>query len=347
MGKHDSLERKGAEIFRAGVIAFLSRGQQRMQHFDRRLEHFDEFEQALRRPVEAARIAVGVRVVLREMLELADVDLADEGRDVLVVLVAGLGLGDADLAQLGGIELDDGEPERSPSKASRRLAAQGEQTPVSRRSDAVAALEDRAHGLRAEKAERRFEHRADLVAGHERIDRLGLHQRLEALGQRGLAAADRTEEIEDLLALLEPLRGVLEIAHHPLDRLLHAEESGQRRVELDRAIEENAAEARVLCGVDDNRLADGGDHPLGGACRHARIVAATLEIVGQAHRLSPFAGIGRREEVEDVCLALLRARRCLPDFSPRECKTCVQAHEVPPIGLSSVHTRFRSVIRKG
>ena len=80
-----------------------------MQHLDRRLEHFDEFEQALRGAAEAARIAVGVRIVLAEMLELADVDLADERGDVLVVLVAGLGLGDGDLAQLGGIELDDGE----------------------------------------------------------------------------------------------------------------------------------------------------------------------------------------------------------------------------------------------
>jgi len=43
------------------------------------------------------------------MLQLADVHLADQGGDVLVVLVAGLRLGDADLAQLGGVQLDDGE----------------------------------------------------------------------------------------------------------------------------------------------------------------------------------------------------------------------------------------------
>jgi hypothetical protein len=43
------------------------------------------------------------------MLELADVDLADQRGDVLVVLVARLGLRHADLAQLGGVQLDNGE----------------------------------------------------------------------------------------------------------------------------------------------------------------------------------------------------------------------------------------------
>ncbi|MEZ5915980.1 MAG: hypothetical protein R3C40_00140 [Parvularculaceae bacterium] len=33
------------------------------------------------------------------MLKFSDVDLADQRRDVLIVFVAGLGLGDGDLAQ--------------------------------------------------------------------------------------------------------------------------------------------------------------------------------------------------------------------------------------------------------
>jgi hypothetical protein len=70
-----------------------------MQHLDRRLEHLDEFEQALRRAVEAAAIGIGVGIGLTVVFELADVDLADQRGDILVVLVAGLGLGDADLAQ--------------------------------------------------------------------------------------------------------------------------------------------------------------------------------------------------------------------------------------------------------
>src|SRR3546814_15099341 len=64
--------------------------------------HLDEFEQPLGGAVQAAGIAVGVGIGLAEILELADVDLADQGRDVLVVLVARIGLGDADLPQLRG-----------------------------------------------------------------------------------------------------------------------------------------------------------------------------------------------------------------------------------------------------
>ena len=226
--------------------------------------------------------------------------------------------------------------ERSPSNCVEPLGRPGRadagQAPG---GDAVAVLEDGAHGLRAEEAERRFEHRADLVAGGEHIDRLGLHQRLEALGERGLAAADRTQKVEDLLALLEPLRGMLEIAHDPLDRLLHAEEAGQRGIELDRAVEENAAEARVFGGVDDDRLADRGDHPLGRGRRHARIVAATFEKVGHAHRLAPFARIGRGEETEDLrALARRRARR-LQRNRLREGIRRVGVHDESPARVGS------------
>ena len=55
----------GADILGADVVALLRRRQQRMQHLDRRLEHFDEFEDALVGAVQAARIAVGVGIVLR------------------------------------------------------------------------------------------------------------------------------------------------------------------------------------------------------------------------------------------------------------------------------------------
>jgi hypothetical protein len=49
-----------------------------MQHLNRRLEHLDEFENALVGPIETAGIAIRVRVVLGQALELADIDLADE-----------------------------------------------------------------------------------------------------------------------------------------------------------------------------------------------------------------------------------------------------------------------------
>ena len=336
MGEHDPLERQGSKVLGARVIAFLGRRQQRMQHLDRRLEHLDEFQQALRRTVEAAGIAVGVRVVLGEVLELADVDLADEGGDVLVVLVTRFGLGDGDLAQPGRIDLDHGEPgdvavEGVEALGRPRRADAGEPP----RRDAVAALEDGPHCLRAEEAKRRFEHRAHFVAGGEHVDRLGLHQRLKALGERGLSAADRAEQIEDLLALLQPLRGVLEIAHHALDRVLHAEEPGKGGKELDRAVEENAAETLVLGRVDDDRLADGGDHAFGGARRHAGIVAAPLEKVGQAHRLAPLARIGRREQTEDVRASARRGERGLLRTHMRECVAGLGVHGGSPTCLRS------------
>src|SRR5208337_870793 len=154
VGEHDALERQRAEVLGAGVVPFLGRGQKRMQHLDRRLEHLDEFQEPLGRSVEAARVAVGVRVVLREMLELADVDLADKGGDVLVVLVAGLGLGDADLAQLGRVDLDDGEPREVAVERVEALGRPGRaDAGEAPERDAVAALERRGHRFRAEEAE--------------------------------------------------------------------------------------------------------------------------------------------------------------------------------------------------
>jgi hypothetical protein len=105
VGQHHAVEGDRAEALGALVVAFLGGGQQRVQHLDRRLEHLDEFHQALVGQAQAARVAVGVGVVLGEFLQLADVDLADQRGDVLVVLVARLGLGDADLVSTDGQRL--------------------------------------------------------------------------------------------------------------------------------------------------------------------------------------------------------------------------------------------------
>jgi hypothetical protein len=40
---------------------------------------------------------------------------------------------------------------------------------------------------------------------------------LELLGERGLAAAHRAEQVEDLLLLLQALGGVAEVGHDVLD----------------------------------------------------------------------------------------------------------------------------------
>jgi hypothetical protein len=51
-----------------------------------------------------------------------------------------------------------------------------------------------------EQAQRRLVHRRAL----ERVERHLLHQVFEALGDRALAAAHRAQQVEDLLALLQP-----------------------------------------------------------------------------------------------------------------------------------------------
>jgi hypothetical protein len=50
--------------FGALEIALLRRGQQRVQHLDGCLEHLDELEQPLVGEAQAARVAVGVGIVL-------------------------------------------------------------------------------------------------------------------------------------------------------------------------------------------------------------------------------------------------------------------------------------------
>ena len=78
MGKDQALKRDGAKVFSADIVAFLCGGQQRMEHLDRGLEHFDKFKKALVGPVQPAGIAIRIRVVLAVIFKLADVDLTDK-----------------------------------------------------------------------------------------------------------------------------------------------------------------------------------------------------------------------------------------------------------------------------
>ena len=245
VGDDQALIGHRADVLGADVGAVLRGGQERVQHLERRLEHLDELEHALRRAVEAARVGVGVGVVLAEVLELADVDLADQRGDVLVVLVAGLGLGHADLAQLRGMQLDDGELRDVAAELVEPLHRPGRHVAHQQAlRDAVAVLEHAAHRGRIEQAERAFEDRADAVVGRQHVDRALLHQVLEPVGERRLAAADRTQQVEDLLLLLEALRGVAEEADDALDRLLEAVEILEGRIDLQRPVHEDPAEAR-------------------------------------------------------------------------------------------------------
>ncbi len=288
VGEDDALIGNAADILGAAIIALLRRRQQRVEHLDRRLEHLDELEDALRRPVEPARVGIGVGIVLAEEFQLADVDLADQRRDVLVVVVARLGLRDADLTQPRRHQAHDGEFRDVAAEFGEALGRpRRHDAGQAARRDAVALLQRLAHRVRIEQTERTLEDRADLVASLQHVDRAFLHQQLETLGERGFAATDRAEEIEDLLAFLQPLRGMAEEADDPLDRLLHAEEVGEGGIDLDGPVHEDAAETLIKAGIDHLRLADRLQQAIGGAGHHRRIVGAFAEI--SVHRHLDFA----------------------------------------------------------
>ncbi len=110
--------------------------------------------------------------------------------------------------------------------------------------------------------------------------RLALHQLLEPRGEGGFAAADRAEQVEHLLALFEALGGMAEEPDDPLDRVFHAEEIVREGgIDLDRPVHEDPAEARILGGVDHDRLADGFQQPLGRTRVKRRIVGTSPQIV--------------------------------------------------------------------
>ena len=70
-----------------------------------------------------------------------------------------------------------------------------------------------------------------------------------------------------------------EEADDSLDRLLHAVEVGELGVNLDRAVHEDTAEARLLARIDHYRLADCAQHPFGCARIVGRIVGAFAEVI--------------------------------------------------------------------
>ena len=109
VGQDHTVEGDRAHAFGGVVVAFLGRRQQWVQDFDGCLEHLHEFHQALVGLAQATAEAVGIRIVLGEILQHADVDLADEGGNVLVVVVTGLGLGNSNLVEHRGIHFHNPE----------------------------------------------------------------------------------------------------------------------------------------------------------------------------------------------------------------------------------------------
>ncbi|MNE08754.1 hypothetical protein D3C80_1014120 [compost metagenome] len=278
VGQQDAAVGNRAEAFGAVVVAFLGGGQQRVQHLDRCLEHLDEFHDALVGAAQGAGVAVGIRVVLRELLELADIDLADQGGDVLVVLVTRLGLGDGDLVEDRRVQLDHAELADVAAELGEALGRprRHDRAQVALR-DAVVFLEDGAVLVRVEQAERRLEHRRTL----DGVEGDVFHQVLELLGQRRLAAAHRAQQVEDLLLLLQALGGVAEVGDDLVDALFHAVEVGEGRIAADHLVGEDPRQSRVGGGIHQLRLADGLEHALGRTGVGQRILLAQVEILLQ------------------------------------------------------------------
>src|SRR5690606_37566308 len=116
----------------------------------------------------------------------------------------------------------------------------------------------------------------------------------------GFAATDRAEQVENLLALFETLRGILEVADDPLNRLFHAEEIFERRIDLDGAVEEDAAESRVGAGVDDLGLTDGGDQALSRGGVHHGVVTTAAQVIVQTDLFALLAVVDLGKQIEYV-----------------------------------------------
>ncbi len=235
------------------------------------------------------------------MFELADINLADQRRNVLVVFIAGLGFRKGDLAQFRRIKANDLE--------FRNVAAEfveafhrprAHQAVEAALFNAVLVLKQAFQFIRLEEAKRAFEYWGDFVAGLEDIDGVRFHQVFEAFGERGFAAAYRAEQVDDLAFFFEALRRVPEERNDPFDRVFHAVKAFERVVLTDRAVEKDACKPRVFRRIDKFRLADRLDHALGRRRVKHLIVARCEQIIPEAHGLLFDFGIVLRKYVEDI-----------------------------------------------
>ena len=87
----------------------------------------------------------------------------------------------------------------------------------------------------------------------------------------------------------------------PFDRVLHAEEIvGESRIDLDRAVHEDPAQARILRSIDHDRFADRLQQPLGGPGIKCRVVRAGAQVILEAVFYLAAVFIGLRVKSEDA-----------------------------------------------
>src|SRR5450830_163878 len=105
-----------------------------------------------------------------------------------------------------------------------------------------------------------------------------LHELLETLGNGRFAAADRTQQVEDLLLFFQALSCMPEISHHLFDHFFGAVEFLEGRIDLEHLVGEQTRQSRLVACVDFFRLANCHQHSLCCRCIHSRIVLAKTQI---------------------------------------------------------------------
>ena len=128
---------------------------------------------------------------------------------------------------------------------------------------------------------------------------------LELFGQRRFAAANRPEQVEDLLAFFEPLSGVLEVGDDLFDRVLHTVELPEGRVHLDDLVHKDAREAGVVTRVHHLRLTDRHQEAFGRARVRSRVGLTQLQVL---------------LDTQDLLAAFFVTCRI----------TCKKRHDIPP-----------------
>jgi len=88
---------------------------------------------------------------------------------------------------------------------------------------------------------------------------------LSRFGDGRLAAAHRSQQIEDLLTLFQSLRGVFEERDDLSDHVLHAVELLERGIAPDGPVGKQTGKTWVVARIHDFRFTDRGKHALSGA----------------------------------------------------------------------------------
>src|SRR5262249_29612890 len=128
-----------------------------------------------------------------------------------------------------------------------------------------------------------------------------------------------------------------EEADDALDGFFEPVEILKRRVHLERAIHKYAPEPRILGGIDELRLANGGDHALRSGGVESRIGAASIEVFPQGHPMLFLALVCLGIEVED---GFLRRHSSSPLHSAR--RSGIRPKKAWPAKVSSPFPPARS-----